>query len=159
MDKNPYDIEYEIEASHWWFSGRRKLIKSILSFFPLPPGCITLDIGCGVGSNSRILRAMGLHVIGLDQSLYALSLARKKLQLPLINGDVNALPIRPNSVGLIIATDILEHLKNDANGIRQLYQALKEGGILIVTVPAFQFFSLLSYLFCSADGSPFRVKN
>jgi SAM-dependent methyltransferase len=138
-NKTSYDIECEVEGSHWWFSGRRKLIKSILSSVPLPPGYITLDIGCGVGSNLEILRAMGLHAIGLDQSRYALSLARKKLEFPLINGDLNALPVRPNSIGLIIAMDILEHLEDDANGIRQLYHALKEGGILIVTAPVFQF--------------------
>ncbi len=139
MNKTPYDIEYEIESFHWWFTTRRKLLRSTLLTLHLPPDCLTLDIGCGVGSNLKILEAMGLNVIGLDQSLYALSLARKKLELPLINGDLNALPIRPNSVGLIIATDILEHLENDLNGIRQLYQALKEGGILIVTAPAFKF--------------------
>jgi len=139
MNKTSYDIEWKVEGSHWWFSGRRKLIKSILSSFPLPSASITVDIGCGVGSNLQIFRAMGLHVIGLDQSRYALSLAKKKLGLPLINGDLNALPVRPNSIGLIIAADILEHLEDDANGIRELYQALKEGGILVVTVPAFKF--------------------
>jgi SAM-dependent methyltransferase len=139
MNKNPYDIEYEVESFHWWFATRRKLLRSTLLTLHLPPNCLTLDIGCGVGSNLKILEAMGLNVIGLDQSLYALSLARKKSKLPLINGDLNALPIRLNSVGLIIATDILEHLENDADGIRQICRALKEGGILIVTVPAFKF--------------------
>jgi len=139
MNKNPYDIEYEIEGFHWWFTVRRKLLSSFLSTLNLPSNCLTLDIGCGVGSNLKIFRTMPLRVIGLDRSLYALSLAKKKLALPLINGDLNALPIRPNCVGLIIAMDILEHLENDAKGIRELYGALKEGGILIVTVPAFQF--------------------
>jgi SAM-dependent methyltransferase len=139
MNKNPYDIEYEIEGFHWWFSTRRKLLGSILRALNLPLNCLTLDIGCGVGSNSKILKAMGLHAVGLDRSFYALSLAKKKLEFPLVNGDLNALPIRPNSVGLIIAMDVLEHLENDAIGIHQLYQALKEGGILIVTAPAFQF--------------------
>jgi SAM-dependent methyltransferase len=139
MNKNPYDIEYEVEGFHWWFTTRRKLLGSILSTLNLSSNCLTLDIGCGVGSNSKILKTMRLNVIGLDQSFYALSLARKKLEIPLINGDLNALPIRPNSVGLIIAMDVLEHLESDAHGIRQLHQALKKGGILIVTAPAFQF--------------------
>ncbi len=139
MNKNPYDIEYEVEGFHWWFATRRKLLRSTILTLHLPPDCLTLDIGCGVGSNLRILEAMGLHVIGLDQSRYALSLARKKLEFALINGDLNALPVRPNSIGLIIAMDILEHLEDDAHGIRELYQALKEGGILIVTAPVFRF--------------------
>jgi SAM-dependent methyltransferase len=35
--------------------------------------------------------------------------------------------------------DILEHLEDDANGIRELYRVLKNEGILILTVPAFGF--------------------
>ena len=99
---------------------------------------MAIDIGCGVGSNLRILGSAGLSVIGLDRSLHALSLARKKEKFSLINGDLNDLPIRPESVGLIVATDILEHLNNDIGGIRSFYQALREDGILILTVPAFR---------------------
>ena len=139
MNKTPYDIECEIEGFHWWFAVRRKLLKSILSSIHLPLECVTLDIGCGAGSNLKTLRSAGLNVIGLDRSIYALSLVKRKSQFPLINGDLNMLPIRPKSIGLIIAMDILEHLENDVNGIREFYQVLKEGGILILTVPAFKF--------------------
>jgi SAM-dependent methyltransferase len=52
-------------------------------------------------------------------------------------GDLNELPIKTESVGLIIAMDILEHLEDDTNGIVECYRALNKGGILIVTVPAF----------------------
>jgi len=81
----------------------------------------------------------GRTVIGLDRSFYALSLARKKAKFPLINGDLTKLPIRPQSVGLIVAMDILEHLDDDATGIRSFHQALERQGVLIVTVPAFGF--------------------
>jgi SAM-dependent methyltransferase len=59
--------------------------------------------------------------------------------LPFVSGDVNNLPIRSNSVGLIIALDVLEHIDNDMNAIRELYQVLRKRGILILTVPAFNF--------------------
>lgn len=139
MDKSPYDIEWKVEDFHWWFIVRRKLLKLLLSFIRLPSECVTLDIGCGIGSNLPTLGSTGLHVVGLDRSIYALSLAKKKSQFPLISGDLNRLPIRPKSVGLIIATDILEHLDNDVTGIRECYRVLEEEGILILTVPAFKF--------------------
>jgi SAM-dependent methyltransferase len=137
MNETSHDIEKRLEGFHWWFSVRRKLLKSILASFPLPQGSLALDIGCGTGSNLRLLTAEGLSVIGLDNSLYALSLAKMNSRFSLVNGDVNMLPIRPESVGLIIAADIFEHLDNDRNGIRQCSQALRKGGTLIVTVPAF----------------------
>lgn len=139
MSKTSHDIEKRVEAFHWWFSVRRKLLRSILSSLPLPLGSLALEVGCGTGSNLRLLRAEGFNVIGLDNSLYALSLAKMNTQDPFINGDLNMLPIRPESVGLVIAMDIIEHLENDANGIHECYQALREGGILILTVPTFKF--------------------
>ena len=138
MNKTPYDIEHEIEGFHWWFGVRKKFLKSIISSLHLPLECVALDIGCGAGSNLKMIESAGFNIIGLDRSIYALSLVKKKLNVPLINGDLNRLPIRANSIGLIIAADILEHLDNDVNGIREIYRSLREGGILILTVPAFR---------------------
>jgi len=140
MEKNSYDVEAKVEGFHWWFVVRRKLLKSILSSINIPINAATLDIGCGVGSNLRALGLAGLYkTVGLDRSFYALSLAKSRLNLPLINGDLNQLPIRSKSFGLIIAMDILEHLEDDANGIHELYRVLKKEGTLILTVPAFSF--------------------
>jgi len=134
-----YDIESKAENFHWWFVVRRKLLMSLLSSSNLTKDCIALDIGCGTGSNLKILGASGFHVIGLDRSIYALSLTKKKVNFPLIAGDLNKLPIRINSAGIIIAMDILEHLENDLNGINEIYRTLSKEGILILTVPAFNF--------------------
>ena len=133
-----YDVENNVESFHWWFVVRRKLLASILSSNQVPTNSLTLDIGCGAGSNLKVLSSAGINAIGLDRSFYALSLARKKIKFPLLNGDLNDLPVRPKSVGLIVAMDILEHLDNDMEGIHSFYQTLKEKGILILTVPAFR---------------------
>jgi len=139
IKETPYDIELRVESFHWWFVVRRKLLKSLLSSLNVTKDCITIDIGCGTGANLKILGSTGFNVIGIDRSIYALSLIQKKINFPLINGDLNGLPIRPESVGLVVAMDILEHLENDLNGISEFCQALKKGGLLILTVPAFSF--------------------
>jgi SAM-dependent methyltransferase len=137
--ETPYDIELKVEGFHWWFAGRRKLLGSLLLSIDFSFEELAIDIGCSVGSNLKILTSTGIHAVGLDYSIYALSLAKSRLKLPLINGDLNQLPVRSKSVGLIIAMDILEHLEDDANGIRELYRVLKNEGTLILTVPAFSF--------------------
>ena len=137
--QTPYDVEARVQTFHWWFVVRRKLLRSILSSLDLPHGCLAVDVGCGAGSNLTVLEFAGFNVIGLDRSFYALSLAQKKQKFPLLNGDVNNLPIRGGSIGLIVAMDILEHLDNDTTSIRTFYEALKEEGTLILTVPAFKF--------------------
>jgi len=138
MEKNSYDVEAKVESFHWWFVIRRRLLRRLLHSLDVPQEFSAVDIGCGTGSNLRTLGSAGLYkVVGLDRSFYALSIAKRKVKLPLINGDINNMPIRLNSVGLIIAFDVIEHVDDDLNAIRELYQVLRKGGILILTVPAF----------------------
>lgn len=138
VKQTSYDIELKVERFHWWFAGRRKLLESLLTSTDFPIKGPAIDIGCGVGSNLRILNSKGINAIGLDRSIYPLTLVKRRLNLPLINGDLNHLPIRSNSIGLIVAMDVLEHLENDLEGLHELYRVLKNRGTLILTVPAFK---------------------
>lgn len=133
----PYEVEAKVETFHWWFVVRRKLLRFLLSSVNIPRNSLVLDVGCGTGSNLRTLISAGLNPVGLDRSSFALKLVRSKETLPLLVGDLNSLPIKTSSVGLIIAMDIFEHLENDSGGISGCYRVLREGGILILTVPAF----------------------
>ncbi len=138
-NRTPYDIETEVERFHWWFVTRRKLLRSTLASLKITKNCVSLEVGCGTGANLKELRAAGLYGIGLDRSFYALSLLRRNENFPTLAGDLNELPIRTESVGLVIAADVFEHLVDDAKGITESYRVLNKGGILIVTVPAFNF--------------------
>jgi len=141
MEENlsSYDVETKVESLHWWFVARRKLLKSFLSAINVPVNTLTLDVGCGTGANLRTLASAGLHVVGLDRSIYALRATKGKGGFPLLAADVSHLPIKTRSVGLVIAMDILEHLEDDAEAILESYRVLNKEGILILTVPAFEF--------------------
>ena len=139
MNGSPYKIEERVQTFHWWFVVRRKLLKTILCSLNLQRESLTMDIGCGVGSNLSLLKAIGLKAMGCDRSFDNLLLAKNKFFLPFINGDLENLPIRSSSVELVIATDVLEHLEDDIAGVRELCRILRRNGHLIVTVPAFQF--------------------
>jgi len=140
MKKITYDIEWSLERFHWWFVGRRRLLKVLLSSLRTRQNSMIIDVGCGVGSNLDLLKSMGFRVIGIDSEIYSLSLAKKCLSgVPLVNGNLINLPFKSNSIGLIIATDILEHLDGDIIGIKEIHRTLKQDGKAIFTVPAFKF--------------------
>jgi SAM-dependent methyltransferase len=140
MKKITYDIEWSLERFHWWFTGRRKLLKFFLSSLRIRQSSMIIDVGCGVGSNLDLLKSMGFQVIGIDSEIYSLSFAKKCLSaVSLVNGNLINLPFKSNSIGLIIATDILEHLDDDIIGIKEIHRTLKQGGKAIFTVPAFKF--------------------
>jgi SAM-dependent methyltransferase len=97
-------------------------------------------VGCGVGSNILLLNSLGFRVVGVDSEIYGLSLAQKNLpKVPFVNADLMMLPFKTNSIGLILALDVLEHLDEDLIGIKEVYRTLKPGGKVIFTAPAFRF--------------------
>ena len=139
MKKITYDIEWSLERSHWWFTGRRRLLKALLSSTRTHRNSPIIDAGCGVGSNLPLLESLGFKVIGVDSEFYSLSLCKKRLsEVLLVNGDLMNLPFKSNSIGLVIATDILEHLNKDTIGMKEIYRTMKGGGEAIITVPAFR---------------------
>lgn len=99
---------------------------------------MVIDVGCGVGSNLPLLKSMGFKVVGIDSECYSLSFAKNLSGTLLINGDVLKLPVKSNSIELVIATDILEHLDDDSMGIKEIHRTLRREGKVILTVPAFK---------------------
>jgi SAM-dependent methyltransferase len=49
------------------------------------------------------------------------------------------LPLKTDSIGLIVATDILEHLEEDTLGMKEIHRTLLREGKTVLTVPAFRF--------------------
>jgi ubiquinone/menaquinone biosynthesis C-methylase UbiE len=140
MKKMTYEIEWDLERFHWWFVGRRKLIEFLFTSASIRKDSLVVDIGCGVGSNLKLLKSICSKLIGIDSEIYSLSLARKRLSaVLLVNADLMRLPFKANSVDVIIAADILEHLDEDVDGIKEIHRTLKREGKAIFTVPAFRF--------------------
>lgn len=58
--------------------------------------------------------------------------------VPLIQFDLVHCPLPDNCVDVVIALNVLEHIKNDESALRQIYRILKPGGYAILEVPANQ---------------------
>lgn len=59
MEVSNYAVEAEIEATHWWFVVRRRLIGRMIAALGLNAQARTLDIGTSTGTNLRLLRELG----------------------------------------------------------------------------------------------------
>ncbi|HEY5609908.1 MAG TPA: class I SAM-dependent methyltransferase [Thermoanaerobaculia bacterium] len=116
-----------LESDHFWFRGRRELVRRLLRRFVRPSATI-LDVGAGSGFFMRDLAEEGFRTVGIDP-LAEPSAAR------LIRGDALRLPFRRQSFDAITILDVLEHV-DDAATLREMREVLKNDGIAIVTVPA-----------------------
>ena len=79
MQEHTYSIMYEIEGSHWWFAGRRQILKGFLQriFNGFKGRPHILDVGCGTGANLELLAEFG-DAEGVDVSTEALSFCRQR---------------------------------------------------------------------------------
>jgi SAM-dependent methyltransferase len=138
MEATVYAVEAEVERTHWWFVNRRRLFGMELKRAGLAGEARTLDVGSGTGSNLRLLRDLGYrNVVGLDASDDAIRYCAEKGLPPVRRGDVCALPFPDASFDLVMATDIIEHVDDDGQALRELRRVMAPSGVLLLTVPAF----------------------
>ncbi len=112
----------------------------------LSGGALCLDIGCGDGSLSRPVAALGYPTVGIDQSGEMLALARRKAEeegfSPHADYVRGSLPLSPELVdlyrekaGLVLCSSVLEYVDEYERVLSQAHEMLKTGGRLIVSVP------------------------
>lgn len=114
-----------------------RLHQYILDEIPGKTGWI-LDVGCGGGWLAKSLLGKNRNIISMDISDINPIKAVKNFSSPDhfgLVGDVLELPIKPNSIDCIIASEIIEHIVNPKKFLEQLYNVLTPGGKLIITTP------------------------
>jgi len=99
-----------------------------------------LEIGCGRGFYLKTLIDIWpmLEVVGVDLNERYLSLAKKFIRndkVKLLKADATNLPFANKTFDRIIASEVLEHIRDDEKAISEMYRVLRPGGIAIVTVP------------------------
>ncbi|MGH2869260.1 MAG: class I SAM-dependent methyltransferase, partial [Solirubrobacteraceae bacterium] len=67
MDRALLQATMEVDDHHWWYRGRRRIIRSELDRLPLPPRADILDAGCGSGRTLEELVDYGT-VSGIELS-------------------------------------------------------------------------------------------
>ncbi|WP_406699391.1 class I SAM-dependent methyltransferase [Singulisphaera sp. Ch08] len=137
MNASEYDRMFENEDHYWWFVSRRELVVDQVSRLPLPADARLLDVGCGTGAIAVALRRFG-RVFGVDASPLALERCERRGLTEVVLGTAEELPVDDNSVDVIVAADILEHLDDDMAALAEFRRTLKPGGHAVIAVPAYQ---------------------
>lgn len=135
MQTNEFDKMRALVGTHWWFVGRKHLLRALLGRRSEPDALI-LDAGCGTGLAEEVLSPMGT-VIGLDIAAEAIGGRSSESAERLCLASVNPSPFRDEAFDLVVALDIIEHIENDEGAMREFHRITKPGGKLVVTVPAY----------------------
>ena len=115
--------------------------------FTVNSGERVLDVGCGPGRHSWYVCSLDhCHVYSMDIDLESLLKAKYMFQemekdnlakgsWNLILGNTMKLPFKDGSFDKIICSEVLEHVIDDEQGVRELLRVLKDDGDLAVSVP------------------------
>ncbi|MFA5133276.1 MAG: class I SAM-dependent methyltransferase [Patescibacteria group bacterium] len=128
-------LEYKNEE-HWFEIGRKKIFETLFENFLSGSSLNILDVGCGAGEIMESLRKYGT-VKGLEKYAPYAEISRKK-GFDVRDARLEDLPYKDEKFNLITFFDVLEHLEDDVASLELTNRMLLPGGIVIISVPAFQ---------------------
>ena len=95
---------------------------------------VVLDVGAGFGEVLALLRGLMCYRVACDISRRALEIAKKRID-DVIVCDAEKLPIRDNSIDLLLCVEVLEHLINPKDLLNEVRRILHPKGKFILTTP------------------------
>src|SRR6476646_6971593 len=136
MDATLYHELHRVEQTHWWFRARRHIVWSLVRRYADGEANRRLrvcELGCGTGGNLAAIE--GEHdVMGIECSPHALDYARQSLGNRVRFGSLpHEINLPPNSFDVVLMTDVLEHIENDAASAIKALELVRPGGIVIAT--------------------------
>lgn len=140
MEQSLYHEFSKLEAKHWWFTGRRRYLQTVIErFFNNTSKLSVCEIGCGTGGNLGILSQF-VKTDAVEMNDDARQLAKEK---QIKNAKIHSgylpdnIPLTEQYDG-VFALDVVEHVEDDLAAIKRLKSLVNKDGLLITTVPAYQ---------------------
>ncbi len=110
-----------------------RLAELLVEFSPTPvAGQLVLDLGSGTGVGSRAALASGARVVAVDVAVGMLALDRES-RPPAIAADALSLPLRDDSIDIVLAPFCLNHLLDPSVGVRE---SARVGRLLVLSTYA-----------------------
>ena len=119
--------------SYVWRKGQDRRLNQIRDYVALE-GRRILDVGCGLGMYVSKLRMFSDEVYGVD--IDAEKIAQASQHLPnLVVSPAEKLPFPDGSFDVILLNEVIEHVNDDRQTLREVFRCLKPGGHVLIYAP------------------------
>jgi 2-polyprenyl-6-hydroxyphenyl methylase/3-demethylubiquinone-9 3-methyltransferase len=138
---------YDRAADHWWREPRPRWVRALANMVPGRmrhfdrlvgdwTGREVLDLGCAGGFMAEALDDRGARVTGIDPAERAVAAARAHAAetgraIRYDTGVGEALPYGDAAFDAVVSVDVLEHVSDLAQVIREVARVLRPGGLFL----------------------------
>ncbi|GIW10213.1 MAG: hypothetical protein KatS3mg061_1270 [Dehalococcoidia bacterium] len=120
--------------SYLWRYGQERRLQLIRAVTPLEGGRI-LDIGCGVGMYLRAFRRFSDEVYGVEYE-QARAVAAGRETPTVARAVAEQLPFPDTTFDVVLLHEVIEHVRNDRQTVREAHRVTKWGaGVIVIFAP------------------------
>ena len=120
-------------VSYSWRFGQDRRLEMVRRFVPLE-GARILDIGCGIGTYVKRFRQYSDDVYGVDVEPERVAEASETLpNIQVARGE--ELPFPDDWFDLVFSNEVIEHVDDDRQTIREAVRVTKPGGYIVIFAP------------------------
>lgn len=122
------------EPSYVWRAGQQRRLEAIARAAGRRLTGRVLENGCGVGMYVEHMLPYGGQVTGLEYDFERARQAGRR-SANILNAASEALPFPAATFDLVLSHEVLEHVADDAQAIREMVRVVKPDGRIVVFVP------------------------
>lgn len=128
------DVLVDHAEGSWWTTHRAGWAARELAAHGIRS---LLDVGAGSGSMAVALRAAGVDVVGVEPHPHGAA-AIAAAGVPAVCGGLADLALPAGSVPAVGFFDVLEHLPDPVDALREATRVLRPDGVILIAVPAYR---------------------
>jgi SAM-dependent methyltransferase len=122
-----------LDVENYWFRRHEAVYQQ------LAPRCVgreVLEAGCGEGYGAELISRVARRVVALDYDEATVAHVRARYpQVEVIHGNLAELPLANASVDVVVNFQVIEHLRDQAQFVRECARVLRSSGLLMVSTP------------------------
>jgi len=116
-----------------WRFGQERRFDLIQKYAPLAGRRVLVD-GCGIGTYVRRIREHASYVAGIDIDFDRVAESAQTLSNLAVPA-AEALPFPDASFDIVLLHEVLEHVRDDHQSVRETWRVLSPGGRIVIFVP------------------------